>query len=61
MYLFFFVYSSIFGIDRFRTGVLCRAVVEASFIPEFTHGGILCMPLGQLESATALGLGRSPV
>ncbi|MEO0361859.1 MAG: amino acid ABC transporter permease [Pseudomonadota bacterium] len=56
MYLFYFVLSPIVGIDRFWTGVLCLAVFEASFISEIVRGGILSVPRGQWEGASALGM-----
>lgn len=56
MYLFYFVLSPILGIERFWTGVLCLAVFEASFISEIIRGGILSVPRGQWEGASALGL-----
>lgn len=56
MYLFYFVLSPIFGIDRFWTGVLCLALFEASFISEVIRGGVLSIPRGQWDGAAALGL-----
>jgi polar amino acid transport system permease protein len=56
MYLFYFVLAPILGVDRFWTGVLCLAVFEASFISEILRGGILAVPRGQWEGASALGL-----
>ncbi|TCO74120.1 amino acid ABC transporter permease [Rhodovulum euryhalinum] len=60
MYLFYFVLSPILGIDRFWTGVLALAVFEASFISEIIRGGILSVPRGQWEAASALGLRPLP-
>ncbi|MHA1566089.1 MAG: amino acid ABC transporter permease, partial [Alphaproteobacteria bacterium] len=56
MYLFFYVLSPIIGIGRFWTGIICLAFFEASFIAEIIRGGILSIPKGQWESASALGL-----
>ena len=56
MYLFYFVLSPIIGIERFWTGVICLAFFEASFIAEIIRGGILSIPRGQWEGASALGL-----
>lgn len=56
MYLFYFVLAPILGIDRFWTGVLCLAFFEAAFIAEIIRGGILSIPKGQWEGASALGL-----
>lgn len=59
MYLFYFVLSPIFGVDRFWTGVLCLALFEASFISEVIRGGVLSVTRGQWDGAAALGL-RTP-
>lgn len=56
MYLFYFVLSPILGIERFWTGVLALAFFEASFISEIIRGGILSVPRGQWEGASALGM-----
>ncbi|WP_093253898.1 amino acid ABC transporter permease [Rubrimonas cliftonensis] len=56
MYLFYFVLSPMLGVDRFWTGVLCLAVFEASFISEIIRGGVLSVPRGQWEAASAIGL-----
>jgi polar amino acid transport system permease protein len=56
MYLFYFVLSPIFDIERFWTGVICLAFFEAAFISEIIRGGILSVARGQWEAASALGL-----
>ena len=56
MFLFYFVLSPIFGIERFWTGVICLAFFEAAFISEIIRGGILSVQRGQWEAAAALGL-----
>ncbi|MGI9491083.1 MAG: amino acid ABC transporter permease [Geminicoccaceae bacterium] len=56
MFLFYFVLSPIFGIERFWTGVICLAFFEAAFISEIIRGGILSVPKGQWEAASAVGL-----
>lgn len=61
MYLFYFVLSPILGIDRFWTGVLALAFFEASFISEIVRGGILSVPRGQWEAASALGMRSTAV
>lgn len=61
MYLFYFVLAPILGIERFWTGVLCLAFFEASFIAEIIRGGILSVPRGQWEGASALGLNTAQV
>ncbi len=61
MFLFYFVLSPIFGIERFWTGVICLAFFEAAFISEILRGGILSVAKGQWEAAAALGLTRTDV
>jgi polar amino acid transport system permease protein len=56
MFLFYFVLSPIFDIERFWTGVICLAFFEAAFISEIIRGGILSVSRGQWEAASALGL-----
>jgi len=56
MFLFYFVLAPIFDIERFWTGVICLAFFEAAFISEIIRGGILSVPKGQWEAASALGL-----
>ncbi len=61
MFLFYFVLSPIFGIERFWTGVICLAFFEAAFISEIIRGGILSVPKGQWEAAAAIGLTRRDI
>ncbi|MEZ5935705.1 MAG: amino acid ABC transporter permease [Alphaproteobacteria bacterium] len=61
MFLFYFVLSPIFDIERFWTGVICLAFFEAAFISEIIRGGILSVARGQWEAAAALGLTRADV
>ncbi|WP_158970124.1 amino acid ABC transporter permease [Chachezhania sediminis] len=56
LFLFYFVLSPIFGIDRFWTGVLCLALFEGSFACEIIRGGIQGVDKGQYEAADAIGL-----
>ena len=56
MFLFYFVLAPILDIERFWTGVICLAFFEAAFISEIIRGGILSVPKGQWEAASALGL-----
>ena len=61
MFLFYFVLSPIFGIERFWTGIICLAFFEAAFISEIIRGGILSVQRGQWEAASALGLSKTDV
>jgi polar amino acid transport system permease protein len=56
LYLFYFVFAPILGVDRYWTGVLCLAVFEAAFAAEIFRAGIEAVPKGQWEAARSLGL-----
>ncbi|WP_431284079.1 amino acid ABC transporter permease [Humitalea sp. 24SJ18S-53] len=58
LYIVYFVLAPVLGVDRFWAGVLCLAVFEGAFAAEIFRGGIQAVPLGQWESAWALGLPR---
>jgi len=58
LFLFYFVFAPIIGIDRFWTGVLCLAFFEGSFASEIIRAGLLSVPRGQYEAADAIGFGR---
>jgi polar amino acid transport system permease protein len=56
LYIFYFVFSPILGIDRYWTGVLCLAVFEGAFAAEIFRAGLEGVPKGQWEAARSLGL-----
>jgi polar amino acid transport system permease protein len=58
LFLFYFVFAPIIGIDRFWTGVLCLAFFEGSFASEIIRAGLLSVPRGQYEAAEAIGFNR---
>ncbi len=58
LYLFYFVLSPIFGVDRFWTGVICLTFYEASFVAEIIRSGIESVDRGQWEAGDAVGLNR---
>ena len=47
LYLFYFVFSPILGIDRFWTGVICLTFYEGSFVAEIIRSGIQSVERGQ--------------
>ena len=55
LFLFYFVLSPIFGIERFWSGVLCLTAFEGSFAAEIIRAGIQGVDKGQFETADALG------
>ena len=58
LYLFYFVFSPILGIDRFWTGVLCLTAYEGTFVAEIVRAGILSVDKGQWEASNSIGLTR---
>ena len=58
LFLFYFIFAPIVGIDRFWTGVLCLSFFEGSFATEIIRAGIQSVPRGQTEAAKALGFSR---
>jgi polar amino acid transport system permease protein len=58
LYLFYFVFSPILGIDRFWTGVICLTFYEGSFVAEIIRSGIQSVERGQWEAGDAIGLTR---
>ncbi len=61
LYLFYFVFSPILGIDRFWTGVICLTFYEGSFVAEIIRSGIQSVDRGQWEAGDAVGLRRRDV
>ncbi|MCZ7601165.1 MAG: amino acid ABC transporter permease [Gammaproteobacteria bacterium] len=61
LYLFYFVFSPILGIDRFWTGVICLTFYEGSFVAEIIRSGIRSVDRGQWEAGDAVGLTRRDV
>ncbi len=58
LFLFYFVFAPIIGIDRFWTGVLALSFFEGSFASEIIRAGLLSVPRGQYEAADAVGFRR---
>jgi polar amino acid transport system permease protein len=58
LFLFYFVLSPIFDINRFWAGVLCLSFFEGSFAAEIIRGGIISVDKGQFEAADAMGFTR---
>jgi polar amino acid transport system permease protein len=61
LYVFYFIFAPIFGIDRFWTGVLCLAFFEGAFATEIFRAGIQSVERGQWEAGASLGLSRPQV
>ncbi|MFT7532992.1 MAG: polar amino acid transport system permease protein [Gammaproteobacteria bacterium] len=58
LYLFYFVFSPILGIDRFWTGVICLTFYEGSFVAEIIRSGVQSVERGQWEAGDSIGLSR---
>lgn len=58
LYVFYFIFAPIFGINRFWTGVLCLAFFEGAFATEIFRAGIQSVERGQWEAGASLGLSR---
>jgi len=58
LYLFYFVFSPILGLDRYWTAVLTLSLFEGAFAAEIFRAGIQSVPRGQWEAADSLGLNR---
>ena len=61
LYLFYFVFSPILGIDRFCTGVICLTFYEGSFVAEIIRSGIQSVERGQWEAGDSVGLRRRDI
>jgi polar amino acid transport system permease protein len=61
LYVFYFIFSPIFGIDRFWTGVLCLAFFEGAFATEIFRAGIQSVERGHGEAGASLGLTRPQI
>lgn len=58
LYLVYFVFSPILGLDRYWTAVLTLSLFEGAFAAEIFRAGIQSVPRGQWEAADSLGLNR---
>lgn len=56
IFLIYFVFAPILGIERFAAAVLALSLFEGAYASEIIRAGILAIPLGQWEAAAAVGL-----
>lgn len=56
LYIFYYVLSPIFGLDRYTASILCLALYHAALISEIFRAGIQSVPKGQWESAMSIGM-----
>ncbi|NOH78305.1 amino acid ABC transporter permease [Vibrio sp. RE86] len=56
IYLLYFVFGPVIGLDRFSTAVLALALFQGAYTAEIFRGGLNSIPKGQFEAAKSLGL-----
>jgi polar amino acid transport system permease protein len=56
LYVFYYVFGPIFGLDRYAASVLCLAVFHGALISEIFRGGINAVARGQWEAAKSIGM-----
>jgi polar amino acid transport system permease protein len=61
LYVFYYVFGPIFGLDRFTASVLCLGVFHGALISEIFRGGIAAVPPGQWEAAKSIGMTTSQI
>ncbi|MEF1309314.1 amino acid ABC transporter permease [Vibrio mytili] len=59
IYLLYFVFGPVIGLDRFSTAVLALSLFQGAYTAEIFRAGLNSIPRGQFEAAKTLGL--SPV
>lgn len=58
LYLLYFMFGNVLGMERFAAGVLALALFEGAFVAEIFRAGYLAVPQAQADAASALGLCR---
>lgn len=56
LYLLYFMFGNLLGLDRLFAGVLALALFEGAFVVEILRTGVIAVPQAQVEAARALGL-----
>ncbi|USD66175.1 amino acid ABC transporter permease [Vibrio sp. SCSIO 43136] len=56
IYLLYFIFGPIIGLDRFSTAVLALALFQGAYTAEVFRAGLKSIPVGQFEAARSLGL-----
>lgn len=56
IFLIYFVFAPIVGLDRFTAAVLALSLFEGAYASEIIRAGILAIPAGQSEAAASLGM-----
>jgi len=58
IYLLYFVFGPIIGLDRFSTAVLALAIFQGAYTAEIFRAGLNSIGVGQFEAAKSLGLSK---
>ncbi|MDN3611982.1 amino acid ABC transporter permease [Vibrio ostreicida] len=56
IYLLYFVFGPVIGLDRFATAVLALSLFQGAYTAEIVRGGLNSIEKGQREAARSLGL-----
>ncbi|ANS85562.1 Putative amino-acid ABC transporter permease protein [Vibrio scophthalmi] len=56
IYLLYFVFGPVIGLDRFSTAVLALSLFQGAYTAEILRAGLNSIPKGQFEAAKTLGL-----
>ncbi|MGF1749261.1 amino acid ABC transporter permease [Vibrio cionasavignyae] len=56
IYLLYFVFGPIIGLDRFSTAVLALALFQGAYTAEILRAGLMSIPKGQSEACRSIGL-----
>ncbi|WP_019276028.1 amino acid ABC transporter permease [Vibrio coralliilyticus] len=56
VYLLYFVFGPVIGLDRFATAILALSLFQGAYTAEIFRGGLNSIPKGQFEAARSLGL-----
>ncbi|MCG6202127.1 amino acid ABC transporter permease [Psychromonas antarctica] len=56
IYLLYFVFGPVIGLDRFSTAILALAIFQGAYTAEIFRAGLNSIDTGQFEAAKSLGL-----
>ncbi|UGA57568.1 amino acid ABC transporter permease [Vibrio sp. VB16] len=56
LYLLYFIFGPVIGLDRFSTAILALALFQGAYTAEIFRAGLNSIPRGQFEAARSLGL-----
>ncbi|CAH6891327.1 Amino acid ABC transporter, permease protein [Vibrio chagasii] len=59
IYLLYFVFGPVIGLDRFSTAVLALALFQGAYTAEIFRAGLNSISKGQFEAAQSLGLSKA--